>query len=423
LDEGGHLREGFILLSDVTPEHVKWLWQDRIPLGKLTVVDGNPDLGKSLVFGADLPARVTTGGAMPDDTPGLGAPAGVVLLSAEDEPADTLVPRLTAAGADTSQVLAIRSVPRWKPRDDGTLEAEEGSFFIPRDLEWLRAAIEHVSAKYVLIDPLMAYLHPGEVNSYRDQDVRTALAPLSRLAADTGVAIVAIRHLNKGTAANPLYRGGGSIGIIGAARSALLVAEDPDDTEKKRRILARAKGNLAAPVPALAYHIDVTAGGVPYIAWEGKTKHTAVQLLALPVDAEARTETDEAVEWLRATLESAGGQMPAKDVRDKAKADGISDKPLRTARQRICERPTKEGFESGWSWKLAPTVPEDAHIPQQGIFGNGGHLRNDQLPKLQEHIARILRENPGMLKVDAAVLASQERSAWAQRQQKVQASA
>ena len=388
LDDEGHLRRGFILLSGVTPEQVTWGWQGRIPLGKLTVVDGNPDLGKSLVFGADIPARVTMGAMMPDGTPGFGEPAGVVLLSAEDEPADTIVPRLIAAGADLSRVLTIQSVPRMKVNEDGTVEPEEGSFFIPRDLEWLRRSIEHVHAKYVLIDPLMAYLHPGEVNSYRDQDVRTALAPLARLASEMDAAIVAIRHLNKGAAASPLYRGGGSIGIIGAARSGLIVAEDPDDAEKKRRILARSKGNLSAPVPALAYHIEVTPDGVPFIAWEGETEHTAAQLLALPMDGEVRSETDEAVEWLRSVLENAGGQMAAKDVQAKAKQEGVSDKVLRSARLRICEKPTKEGFgaDGGWQWRLTPKmpsipkVPKDAHMSQQGIFGEGGHLRGGVAP-------------------------------------------
>src|SRR5262249_19889290 len=157
----------------------------------------------------------------------------------------------------------------------------------------------------------------------------------------------AIRHLNKGSASNPLYRGGGSIGIIGAARSGLLVAEDPDDDEKKRRILARNKGNLAAPVPALAYHIDVTPSGVPFISWEGTTEHTAAQLLAPPVDGEVRTETDEAVEWLRAVLTEAGGDMLAAEVKTKAKQEGISDKVLRSARLRICEKPIREGYGAG----------------------------------------------------------------------------
>lgn len=381
-DAEGHLWKGFVLLSGVQPEQVRWLWQGRIPLGKLTVVDGDPGLGKSLVFGADIAARITVGGAMPDGTPGLAAPAGVVLLSVEDEPADTHVPRLLAAGADTSRVLAIRSVPRFRTRDDGSLEAEEGSFCIPRDLPARREAIAHVSARYVLIDPLMEYLAPGETNSYRDQDVRTALAPLARLAAETGAAIVAIRHLNKSTAANPLYRGGGFIGIIGAARSAMLVAADPDDPNQLRRILARTKSNLAAPVPSLAYHIEVSSSDVPFIVWDGATEHTAAQLLTLPTDPESRSMTDDAVEWLRAEL--ADGPRAASDIQSAAKASGldISPKALRRARERLNVKLDREGFGPGSRvmWSLPRVTIIDA-LPShtcpsetEGRYEDGGQV-------------------------------------------------
>jgi hypothetical protein len=383
----GHLWRGMVELETVKPEQVRWLWHGRIPLGKLTVVDGNPDLGKSLVFGADISARVSRGRAMPGEAAGLAEPAGVVILSAEDDLSDTIRPRLDAAGADVSRVLATQSVPRL----DAQGQPEEGSFFIPRDLPWLREAIAHKDARYVLIDPLMAYLHPGEVNSYRDQDVRTALAPLARLAAETGAAIVAIRHLNKGTASNPLYRGGGSIGIIGAARSGLLVAEDPED--KDRRILARNKGNLAAPVPALAYRIQVTAAGVPAVEWLGVTEHTAAGLLAEPTGIEERSATDEATTWLADEL--AAGPQRAGDVQNAAKAAGIGEKALRTARERICVRPPRKvgiGKESYWAWELRPDTPknskdaqqgEDAqrrHTPQQGTLDADGHLRNGHKP-------------------------------------------
>src|SRR5262249_8682079 len=125
---------------------------------------------------------------------------------------------------------------------------------IPRDLREIELTIRRMDARLVIIDPLMAYLG-SQTNSWRDQDVRRALAPVGKLAERTGAAIVVIRHLNKGgSAGSPLYRGGGSIGIIGAARSALLVGEDPDDPDV--RILARSKGNLSAPVPSLAYRLE-----------------------------------------------------------------------------------------------------------------------------------------------------------------------
>ena len=82
------------------------------------------------------------------------------------------------------------------------------------------------------------------MNSHRDQDVRRALAPLAKLAEDTGAAVLIVRHLNKSSGGNPLYRGG-SIGIIGAARSALLVASHPED--ESRRVLATLKATSPSP--------------------------------------------------------------------------------------------------------------------------------------------------------------------------------
>ncbi len=205
-------------LSDVQPERVRHLWPGRIPLGKLTVVDGDPGLGKTTVL-LDIGARLTTDAAMPDGTASdLDGPAGVVILTAEDGLADTIRPRLDAAGADVSKVVALECL----------VNGDEERSLSLTDLNAIEAAVQAVDAKLVIIDPLMAFLS-SETNSYRDQDMRRVLAPLARLAERLECAIVVIRHLSKGGGANAVYRGGGSIGIIGAARCGLLVAADPDD--------------------------------------------------------------------------------------------------------------------------------------------------------------------------------------------------
>jgi hypothetical protein len=138
----------------------------------------------------------------------------------------------------------------------------------------------------VVIDPLMAYL-PDHVNSHRDQHIRRAMAPVAALAERLGIALVVLRHLNKTGMGNPLYRGGGSIGLIGAARSGLLVASDPDDHSRARRILASTKSNLSALPPALAYRLEEAPNEAVRVEWEGESQHTAKSLLA------ASTETDE----------------------------------------------------------------------------------------------------------------------------------
>lgn len=219
-------------LSDVTPQPVRWLWRGYIPLGKVTIIDGDPGLGKSLIS-LDIAACISKQRPLPDGTlADLDEPTGTVILSVEDDLADTLRPRLDVADADVERIVHLTAIH------------EENGERIPTlaDLDAIRTAIKTVKAKLVIIDPLMAYL-PGDANSHKDQDIRRNLAPLAKLAAETGVAVMVVRHLNKSEGKNPLYRGGGSIGIIGAARSGLIVAKDSED--ENRRILAVSKSNLA----------------------------------------------------------------------------------------------------------------------------------------------------------------------------------
>jgi hypothetical protein len=184
-------------LSKVTSRQVEWLWRGWIPLRKIAVVDGDPDLGKS-TMSLDLAARVTTGNPMPDQSRSdLQEPAGVVILTAEDDLDDTVRPRADALGADVDRIYCLQGK-----------RGEYGERAVTlADIEEIRQAIAEVGAKLVIIDPLMAYF-PLTTDSYKDQHARSILAPLKKLAADTGVAVLVVRHLNKSGGPNPLYRGG-----------------------------------------------------------------------------------------------------------------------------------------------------------------------------------------------------------------------
>jgi len=180
------------LLSEAEPERAEWLWEGRIPKGKLTIVEGDPGTGKSAMI-MDLTARVSAGRAMPDGSGG-GVPAGVVILSAEDGLADTVRPRLDAAQGDPARVLALTT------KYDGGVGAEK--LTLPEDTRLIARGIDRVEAELVTIDPLVAFFG-RKTDSHRDQDVRRVLAEW------TGVAVVVIRHLNKKVGGKPLYRGGG----------------------------------------------------------------------------------------------------------------------------------------------------------------------------------------------------------------------
>ncbi len=362
-----------IKLAHVQPETVTWLWSDRIPLGKLTIKDGDPGLGKS-AMALDLGARVSAGRPMPDDSTGdLEGPAGVVILSAEDGLADTIRPRLDAAGADCTRIVALEEISETKLERRGDEEVEVTTTRLPTvaDLDAIKQAIEQVDAKLLIVDPLSAFL-PAKVNSYIDPDVRRALAPLAKLADELSVAVLAVRHLSKAGGANPLYRGGGSIAILGAARSGLLVAADPSDPD--RRVLAVSKSNLAKLPASLSYTIEPAPNGSIRVRWCGESEHSAKSLLAeAGRDDEERSALDDACDVLRDLLSSAA--VNAKEIVRLAREAGISERTIYRAKSRLGVRTERFGFgrEMTTMWRLETSVsPTKRQFRQSRQAGNVG---------------------------------------------------
>jgi AAA domain len=330
------------LLSDVAPERVEWLWEGRIPKGKLTIVEGDPGTGKSAMI-MDLTARVSAGRTMPDGSGG-GAAAGVVILSAEDGLADTIRPRLDAAEGDPERVLALTT-----KYDDSV---GDQLLSLPQDMQLIAQGIEEVEADLVTIDPLVGFLG-SEIDSHRDQDVRRVLAALATLAQWTGAAVVAIRHLNKNVGGNALYRGGGSIGFIAAARSGLLVAKDPED--EARRVLALQKSNLARPAPSLAFSLEEAQNGAVVVNWLGESLLGAGQLLAANYGGGNHAKADEAKMFLAETLK--GGPAPARQVVEEGEGAGYSKRTLERAKADLGVESIKRGNE--WFWSLPDQDRQD----------------------------------------------------------------
>lgn len=349
------LTAGVTRLSTVQSERVRWVWPGRIPVGKITVVDGDPGLGKTTAI-LDIAARITTGRPMPDGAIGdLDGPRGVVILTAEDGLGDTIRPRLEVAGADLERVVAIEYVL--------DVEGRERMPSILMDLDQMERVIRYADAALVIVDPLMAYLGDAKdgADANRDQDVRRVLSPFGRMLERLGCAAMVIRHLRKADSGNAIYRGGGSIGIIGAARSGLIVALDPEDKTYIRRIIAVSKANLAAPALAMAYHLEGTPNGSARIVWEGTTNHTAIGLLGTVVTVEDRDQLDECETFLRQELWQEAG-APAREVQMRARTQGYSDKILRRARERLHVVSTRIGFGSSgvWMWSLPHPYVRDA---------------------------------------------------------------
>jgi archaellum biogenesis ATPase FlaH/Fe2+ or Zn2+ uptake regulation protein len=257
------------LLAEVKTQPIDWLWPKRIPLGKITILDGDPGMGKSLLA-LSVAASVSTGQPMPDGTP--GKQGGVILIAPEDSAGDTIKPRLKAAGGDPSCVLLLNTLVQ---RNAEKIKIADWSFTLSRDLYALEAGIKQYKAVLVIVDPLTAVLGKN-IDQSRDQNVREVFTPLAQLAERTNCAVLIIRHLSKVGTANLLYRGAGSIGIIAAARLGLIVVQDPDDEQK--RILATTKNNLSKQANNLTFQVVENERGVPYIQWLGESNYSLKSL-------------------------------------------------------------------------------------------------------------------------------------------------
>ncbi len=361
-------------LSDINAKPVFWLWPGRIARGKVSIIAGNPGLGKSQIT-ASIAAIVTTGGRWPVDSSQC-IPGDVVFLSAEDDPADTLRPRLEAAGANLHRVHVMDAVIVGYT---GEGQQQNRAFSLQRDLEGLSVKLAELgNVAAVVIDPITAYL--GDVDSHRNAEVRALLAPLSELAAQHGAAIIGVSHLNKSAGTEALMRVTGSLAFVAAARAAYLVAQDTGNPA--RRFFLPMKNNVGPDSAGLAFRIDaatVQSGAGPLetslVVWDPEPVTTTADEVMRTQVPENGSALQEAEEWLLETLTE---PTPAPEVSRMAADAGISRKTLRRAAESLKIIKAKIGMKAGWVWSLPPKmpkVPEDAQQDCMGTFEKIGHLR------------------------------------------------
>jgi len=247
------LPEGFLIrLADVKPQPVAWLWPERIPLGFLTLIAGDPGVGKSWLT-HDLAARITTGAARPGTT--AYAPCGDVLIaSAEDSPETVIRPRIDALGGDPTRVRLVSPLVK----EDGP----ERALSLSQDLPHIAAALHMTEARLLIFDTLDSFLPPG-TDMYRSNEVRAVLLPLVRLAGTAGTSIVGVMHLNKDSDKTALHRVLGSIALVGVVRSVLTVTMT--ETDGVRRV-DHIKTNLGRLAPPLSFRV-VEVDGTPRTVW------------------------------------------------------------------------------------------------------------------------------------------------------------
>jgi hypothetical protein len=343
-----HLQPGGIVsrsAADIEPLPVEWLWDQLFPQGTISMLYGPRSLGKSLLT-IEMASRVSRGEVWPDGAP--CAQGRVGILSAEDSPERTIVPRLIAAGADRDWIRIVSTMPDLAD-DVGPLE------------EWIRKE----QLRLLVVDPVTAFI--GRVDDHKNNQVRSVLYPIEQLADRTRCAILLMSHPRKGTGGSASDRLMGSSAYADAPRAAWMVLRDPEDPVTRH--LACAKANLAEDrVPGLSFQIDpgpeVEGQVRPVIRWLPEPLTLSADELCSRLDAMARESEDqrversEAVEFLREFLKH--GPRAKQELDREAKGAGISTNALRKAAESLRVRKVKSGFRDGWIWSLPQGAPQPA---------------------------------------------------------------
>ena len=362
--------------SDVTPEAVTWLWTDWLAAGKMHVLGGAPGTGKTTIS-MGLAATVTTGGRWPDGT---RSPVGnVIVWSGEDDPRDTLIPRLLLSGADTSRIFFIADV----------IEGNERRSFDPaKDMKPLSRKLAEIGeVRLLIVDPIVSAI-AGD--SHKNAEVRRGLQPLADLAASMRCALLGITHFSKGTGGrDPVERLTGSLAFGALARVVLVAAKHQEEGEDGRtvRLFLRAKSNIGPDDGGFAYDLQQgelkTHPGIfaSSVLWGKSVEGAARDLLATADatgdDGEGGTLAD-AKRFLSDLL--ADGPLPTKIIRADADGAGYSWATIRRAQKALGIEPSKAGMKAGWEWALSRRCsekPEDAQQKEVSTLGNSEHLRNE----------------------------------------------
>jgi len=350
----------FVSLDNIHPEAVSWIWNNRVPRGKLVVFTGAPGVGKTQAL-IDIMARITVGGPWPDGS-GCAPLGSVIFVTGEDGLADTIRPRAEAAGADVSRIHVLQAT--------FNEHGNRSTFSLQADLELLGQKIEELGdVRLVGIDPVTAYL--GDVDSHNTADVRAMLTPLSEFAEKHSVTVCGITHPPKNTGGKAMNAVTGSVAFVAAARAAFLFILD---TAADRTLMLPIKSNLSPEKGGLAFRIaqrlitdDILA---PHIVWDGDpVSMTADEAMAAENGRNLDpTAKDDAVEFLSGLL--ANGPMKVTDIETEARAAGClgtnqpigQSKPFRSARDALDIQTAKLAMNEGWSWILAkmPSSSEDA---------------------------------------------------------------
>ncbi len=358
-----------LCMADVEAKAISWLWPGRVALGRITLLVGKPGEGKSFLT-TDMTARVTTGTPWPDgcDCP----PGSVILVSAEDDPGDTIRPRLDAHRADCRKVHLLSAV-RWF---DEKAKPQERMFTLA-DLPAMESALKaYPDCRLIVIDPIGSFLG-GATDAHRDNEVRAVLAPVARLAEKYGAAVLVVAHRRKGGGNSADETALGSRAFTGIARAVWHLSRDTEN--KARRLLLPGKNNIAPEGDGLAFTIQ---GEPAAIVWEREPVTMSADDALAQENGNGGGDggrpgpepeaLNAAKEWLGKLL--ADGEVEAAKVKAETTAAGLAWRTVQRAADALGVIREKNAFNAGWQWRFPKPGGEDAN-------------RRCQAPQEQENLA------------------------------------
>lgn len=333
-------------MSKITAQAINWLWSGWLPLGKLTILAGAGGCGKTNLLLA-LIATITTEGVFPDGTK-CDTSGKVLIYSTEDDPNDTLLPRLIANGADLSKIDFIAG----RINEKGEREPFDPTKDLPLLYDYAK---QNPDIKLLMIDPIISAIG-GDSN--KATDVRRALQVVVDFAQEFNCAVVGITHFSKGTSgSSPADRIIGSQAFTALARMVWSAAKREDENDC---ILVRAKSNISTLDGGIRYQIESETVleniETTKTVWLGTVEGTAKELLNEAESTEGSSSTVDLAKEFLIDLLSPVEKMPASEVQEEAKNAGYSVASIRRAKDNLNIKPFKEG--SAWYWKL-PSIFKD----------------------------------------------------------------
>lgn len=325
--------------SEIQMEQYSWLWKDMLCRGKISIIAGQPDMGKSQIT-ISLAAIVSSGAPWPDEPDMMKEvreKQNVIIFSSEDDAADTIVPRLKAAGADMDHVFVYDNFKK-KGKDGKVADAH---FNIADDLPTLKEVLARVSnVGLIIIDPISSYM--GAVDSHNNSEVRGAIAPLGELASELKASIVLLNHFNKNTTEkNAVTRVTGSIAFAAIARAMFVVMNAPDDERQNdnEKWFLPAKNNISKHKKGFAYTIDSVMVDDKYdmsrIKWGREITTSASDALAKEGKRSPENKEAAAKAWLEFLMLDKKEGMNVSDILEKAKGYGHSRTNLYLAKDEL----------------------------------------------------------------------------------------